>query len=343
MIDPHVHLRDWNEKDKETIYHGFKTALKCGFNVLFDMPNTNPPLTNKVNALKRLEDGEKAVKKLREEGFCPYYSIYLGIENNEEEIEEMVSLHSSLFPRVCGLKLFASQSTGNMGIVEKKDQEHIYSILSSLSYTGVLAVHAEKEAAFNKEAKSHSLSRPRESEIESVSDQIEMAVKYGFKGNLHIAHISTKGALDLVREVKRSKELKITTASTPHHSLLTLNDENYIRKMNPPLREKEDRDSILSSLFDGTIDFCESDHAPHTLRDKENGKSGIPGFEGMLILIQRLREMKMSEERINELFVTGAVKAFSYPFKPTAVPLITEDIITEARNSYPFSPWSEEI
>ncbi len=338
MIDPHVHLRDWNESEKETILHGLKTARECGFNILLDMPNTKPALTTKENVLKRLEDGKKAIEEIGDDNL--YYGVYLGLTEDEREIEEMVSLHSSLFPSVCGLKLFASQSTGNMGIVKKESQERIYSLLSSLGYTGVLGVHAEKESLFNLDETLHSKIRCAVSEEESISDQIESAIKASFKGNLHICHISTRKGIELVKEA-RNDGLRITCGATPHHSLLTTKNEDIFTKMNPPLRDNKDRDSVIEALFDGSIDWVESDHAPHTIENKLKGASGIPGFEGMLRLIVFLRKEKMSEERLNELFSTNAVKTFRLPYTPSPVPPVREEMIEKASSEYPYSAWKE--
>ena len=341
MIDPHVHFRDFSQKDKETILHGMKTGLEAGFNIFLDMPNTNPPLTHRDTVLMRLEEGAKAIEAIQGEyGDADlHYSVYLGLTDDERQIDEMVSLQRELFPSVCGLKLFASQSTGNMGIVEKENQERIYALLSSLGYDGVVAVHSEKESLFNRNETEHSRVRCPESETASVSDQIELALKTGFRGNLHIAHISTKGALRLVREAKKDG-IRITCGATPHHSLLTVKNEGVFTKMNPPLRDSVNRDAVLEGLFDGTVDWAESDHAPHTLSDKIGGASGIPGIEGMLRMIRFLRSEGMTEERLNGLFRENAVKTFRLPWTASPVPKkITDEMIEKAGKEYPFSAW----
>ena len=342
MIDPHVHFRDFSQKDKETILHGMKTGLEAGFNIFLDMPNTNPPLTHRDTVLMRLEEGAKAIEAIQGEyGDADlHYSVYLGLTDDERQIDEMVSLQRELFPSVCGLKLFASQSTGNMGIVEKENQERIYALLSSLGYDGVVAVHSEKESLFNRDETEHSRVRCPESETASVSDQIELALKTGFRGNLHIAHISTKGALRLVREAKKDG-IRITCGATPHHSLLTVKNEGVFTKMNPPLRDSVNRDAVLEGLFDGTVDWAESDHAPHTLPDKIGGASGIPGIEGMLRMIRFLRSEGMTEERLNGLFRENAVKTFRLPWTASPVPKkITDEMIEKAGKEYPFSAWT---
>ena len=339
MIDPHVHLRDWNESYKETILHGLETAWECGIDVLFDMPNTSPALTGRESVLRRIEDGRKATEELYRRGKKVVYHIYLGLTSDENQIKEMVDLYNELFPSVIGLKLFASHSTGNMGIIGEEDQKKVWSTLSSLDYRGVVAVHSEKTSYFTS-APSHYASRPRESEIESVRDQIRFATDSSFKGTLHIAHISTSGALSLVKDAKEKGEIRITTGATAHHALLNYSSENQILRMNPPLRSEEDRLSIFNGLLTGDIDWIESDHAPHTLQDKMEGKCGIPGFEGTLLLIEELRRKGIKEERLSALLSSNISSAFGIEESKMGVPAITEEMKKKAASAYPFSPWA---
>ena len=342
MTDAHVHLRDWNQNSKETVLHGMLTGAKAGFDIFFDMPNTNPPVTSRDAALKRLELGSVAERQLGKLGYDVHYHIYLGLTQDKDQIAEMVRTYNDLFPKVCGLKLFASQSTGNMGIIGKDNQYGIYRALSELDYRGVLAVHCEKEELFRPDEVSHSKKRPSESEEASVRDQIENAERSGFKGKLHIAHISTEGALDAVREARRRGKIRVTCGATPHHILLNSDSESMIVKMNPPLRSESDRLAVWNALFDGTINWVESDHAPHTLEDKENGASGIPGFEGMLLTIQALRKAGMTETRLTELFCTNALSTFGIDEKSSPVPEVTQQMLESARSAYPFSAWKTQ-
>ena len=340
MTDAHVHFRDWNQSHKETVLHGILTGAGAGFDVFLDMPNTNPPVTDRKAVEERLALGLSAEKELRKLGHDAHYHLYLGITPYAKQIVEMVNAYRDLFPRVCGLKMFASQSTGNMGIIGKERQYVIYRSLAELDYSGVIAVHCEKEELFDPNASRHSSRRPPISEEASVRDQIENAETTGFKGTLHIAHISTEGALNAVREARAQGILKITCGATPHHILLNKEAETELVKMNPPLRPESDRLAIWNALFDGTIDWIESDHAPHTMEDKQKGASGLPGFEGMLLTIKALRNAGMPESRLNELFCTDALKAFGIDEKSSPVPQVTDDMLAAARNAYPFSAWN---
>lgn len=339
MTDPHVHFRDWNQSARETVYHGMLTGSLAGFDVFFDMPNTDPAVTTRETVLRRIELGVDAERKLERQGREVHYHLYCGITPDPEQISQMVTAYRDFFPRVCGLKMFASQSTGNMGITAEESQAMIYRTLSGLGYTGVLAVHCEKEELFNLSATRHSDRRPPESEAQSVRDQIAFAESAGFQGTLHIAHISTKGALDEVRSARARGKIKVTCGATPHHILLSREAESPILKMNPPLRPEEDRLAVWNALFDETVDWIESDHAPHTLEDKKAGACGIPGFEGMLRLICALRAAAMPECRLNALLCTNALSAFGINEKTSLVPDITAEMISAAHDAYPFSAW----
>ena len=340
MTDAHVHFRDWNQSNKETILHGMLTGAKAGFDVFFDMPNCNPPLTDRETIEARIQKGIEAEQALKQQGFIVHYHFYAGVTADKNQLREVINAYNDLFPRVCGLKMFASQSTGNMGITQEEQQREIYRTLAEENYRGVIAVHCEKESLFKEQETAHSRKRPAVSEEQSVKDQIRFAEEAGFKGTLHIAHISTRGALNAVREARKRNIIRITCGATPHHILLNDTKETDIIKMNPPLRSEEDRVSIWNALFDGTIDWVESDHAPHTLEDKQNGASGLPGFEGMLLTIRKLREAGMSEQRIEELLCTNALKTFGIKEKTKPVPEVTDLMIQVARSAYPFSAWN---
>ena len=109
--------------------------------------------------------------------------------------------------------------------------------------------------------------------------------------------------------------------------------------MNPPLRREEDRDYIFSSLLDGTIDWVESDHAPHTLADKEAGASGIPGFTGMLVLFDALKKAGCSDESLKKLFNDNAMNAFGLEAEEATLPNKIQYRISTSREEYPIKPF----
>lgn len=346
MIDPHVHLRDWNQKDKETVEHGLMVAHKAGFTRLFDMPNTNPPITSREMAIERIALAQEVIKKhFRSSRMA--YSLYLGLTSDREQVREVVSASQELFPLVCGLKLFAGHSTGNMGIVEKENQEKIFSYLAEFGFEGVVVVHCEKESLMKPELfragewATHSLARPKEAEIESIKDMISLARKTSFKGNLHIAHISTSEGISLVKSA-REEGMKITCGVTPHHALLSVDDakdhDRYL-KMNPPLRSEEDRKAVFDALLDGSASWAESDHAPHTLEDKEKGASGIPGISGMLLLLSELRKAGADEEHLKDIFGRNVLRTFGFDMEEVKLPERPLEIKKRIDGEYPIRPF----
>ena len=285
MIDPHVHLRDWSQSDKETVLHGMSVAARLGFTHLFDMPNTAPACTSRSVVLERLALGGEASEKT---GVS--YHLYAGITNDESQIEEVCSLYSELFPLVVGLKMFA---------------------------------------------------RPAIAETESVKDLVSLALETGFEGTLHICHVSAKSTIEYVKTM-RSK-LHITMGATPHHALLSRKDaetESLMLKMNPPLRSEEDRNAVFSALLDGTIDWAESDHAPHTIEDKRGGASGIPGLPGMDLLLSRLRASGCTEERLKAAFGGNVQRVFGLDGEDIVLPEDPYGLYEAERNDYPVDPYS---
>ena len=112
MIDPHVHLRDWNQKDKETVKHGLSVAERAGIDAVFDMPNTDPALISANNIEQRIKLAESAESEV-------FYGLYAGLTANPEQIKEVINIYNRLFPKIVGFKLFAGKSTGNMAVISK--------------------------------------------------------------------------------------------------------------------------------------------------------------------------------------------------------------------------------
>lgn len=266
-IDPHVHCRDGKQSYKETIAHAFAVADAQGVQKIFDMPNTDPPITTEKDIVERL----KLVPKDRMDD----YYIWIGVTADANQLEEAVACYKK-YKNVIGLKMFAGKSVGDLTVLEKENQQKVYETLAKLKYHGFIAVHCEKESLLKGEIWdpqnpiTHSQSRPNESEIESVRDQIELVRDSGFSGTLHICHITCPEAVELVNSAK--KEISVTCGATPHHVLW--NDEMQNRpdgllyKMNPPLRDKATVEGLRKCLIDGKIDWIETDYAPHQLGEK---------------------------------------------------------------------------
>lgn len=343
MIDAHVHLRDWGQSEKETLLHGMSLALYCGVNELFDMPNTSPPLTDRASVEKRIADAKRCGLPIR-------YHLYAGVTDNPRQIEEVVALTHEYPDEVIGLKMFAGHSTGNMGLIEGETQKQVYRTLERLGYEGVVALHCEKESLLRADLEdssdysTHSLARPVEAEVSSVADQIKFSEEAGFAGHLHICHLSSVSSLVILEEAKR-RGRRISCASTPHHLLLNSEDASshcLYAKMNPPLRSEAERAALFDALLAGRIDWVETDHAPHTLADKEGGASGIPGFSGLLLLVKRLYEAQCPLPLMQSLLGERVQQVFSLEKQPVFIPPLIglEQSSLVAAQAYPFDSFS---
>jgi len=307
MIDPHVHCRDWTQSHKETIAHALSVAERIGLSGIFDMPNTSPPINSRELIDKRLADAYKTDSPV-------FYGIYAGLSSNPNQIKEVVETWRELFPKVIGLKMFAGHSVGNLGIVGEDEQRLVYQTLSAEDYEGVLVVHCEKEGLLKQSLwnplnpKSHSYARPNESEVESVRNQIDFATEYKFKGILHIAHISVPKSVGLVDRVRQKGEIRISCGLTPHHCLLNYDlvpesKDGLVYKVNPPLRDGVSQKEMLELLKQGKIDWIETDHAPHTLKEKleTHFMSGFPGMPFYPHFLDFLKTDGFLEEQIRNL------------------------------------------
>jgi dihydroorotase len=323
MIDPHVHLRDWGQAGKETLRHGLSVAWRAGLDAVFEMPNTDPPLVTREMILRRIDAADAARQAL---GIPIVHGLYAGVTAVPRQIEEAVRAWKEFFPRVVGLKMFAGHSTGQMGIVDPGEQALVYRTLAALDFTGVLAVHCEKESLLRPgdwdaaRPVSHVRVRPPAAEVASVDDQKKLASKARFRGTLHVCHVSTPWAVDLLRgrhEETPAGELtfRVTCGLTPHHALMDArlmeSPEGLLLKCNPPLRPLPLPALMMRKLVDGDIDWIETDHAPHTRSDKmEKFASGFPGLAFLPRFVRLLSDQGLSPAKLRELTHDAVCRAF---------------------------------
>ncbi len=344
MIDPHVHLRDWNQAEKETLQHGMNVALLAGIDELCDMPNTNPALCSETAILKRLEDARRCNPTMR-------YHLWAGVTSDMQQVAEVARLAKEHFPYVIGLKMFAGHSTGNMGLVDESMQQSIYQTLANNKYDGMVALHCEKESLLRPDLEdamdfsSHSLARPVEAEVASVGDQIRLSAEAGFKGHLHICHLSSIEALCLIEEAKHQGR-RISCAVTAHHALLSskdAKDHSLYAKMNPPLRSETERSALFAAILEGRVDWIETDHAPHTLQDKEAGASGIPGFSGLLLLVKQLMEQGADSSLLARLLGGRFLQVAGLVERPIHIPAYDQlaKLSQTAADAYPYDSFSK--
>ena len=260
-------------------------------------------------------------------------------------MEEVVRAWKDLFPRVVGLKLFAGHSTGAMGITDPREQALVYRTLAALGFDGVLAVHCEKEALLRPSEwdptrpVTHARARPPAAEVASVDDQKAHARAARFRGTLHVCHISTPWAVDLVRGThERTQDAgpRMSCGLAPHHALLDAGmmerENGILLMMNPPLRPLPMPSLMMERLLQGQIDWIETDHAPHTLQDKtERHASGIPGLPFYPRFVRLLAQRGMDGRRREELTHGAICRRFGISI-PTSGRPADESLARE----YPF-------
>lgn len=315
-IDPHVHCRDGKQSYKETIKHALSVAEKAGVDAIFDMPNTDPPITSVDLVIERLAIAESCNSPV-------FYGLYVGLSSDPEQVKNAVACFRMFFPRVVGLKMFAGKSVGDLSVINPEDQLNIYKTLALENYEGILVVHCEKEIFMKPELwnpadpGSHNLTRPLISEIASVIDQILFALSSGFKGHLHIAHVSNPESVEFINMIKKNHpNFRISCGATPHHLFLNTHDmkgkNRLLLKVNPPIRSFREQKKLLEYLKKGMIDWIETDHAPHCLNEKISAPymSGIPWLDQWPILVDKLRENGIGDKMIEDLTFNNVKKTF---------------------------------
>ena len=288
LIDMHVHFREPGFEYKETITSGCRSAAAGGFTSVAVMPNTNP-----VNDTRAVT--EHILSLARTEGIINVYPIAAITQKLEgERLSEMADLKNA------GAIAFSDDGRPVMNN-ELMRRAFEYSKMFKLP----LIQHSEmldltEGGCMNEGMVSTELGlkgMPAEAEDIMVYRDIALLEKTG--GRLHVAHISSKNSVDLVRQAK-SRGLSVTCEVAPHH--FTLTDEavrgyDTNTKMSPPLRAIDDVEAIKEGLQDGTIDIIATDHAPHDIADKQveyqNACFGIVGLETALPLSLKLVDEKI--------------------------------------------------
>lgn len=305
LIDMHVHLRDPGLEYKEDIVSGTRAAVAGGFTSVACMPNTKPAIDNKAIA-------SYIISKAKAHGFCnvfPVGTITQGMAG--DRLAEMGELKES--------GCVAVSDDGK----PVKNSELMRRALEYANGMGILVIsHAEElelvgEGVMNEGFTSTELGLkgiPRVAEDIATAREIMLA-EY-VNAPVHIAHVSTKGSVQIIREAK-ARGVKVTCETAPHYFTLTddaVRGYNTNAKMNPPLREAADVAAIKAGLQDGTIDCIATDHAPHHIDEKDLefnlAMNGIIGLEtslplslglvreGVLTLQQLVEKMSCNPSKI---------------------------------------------
>ncbi|MBZ0159723.1 MAG: dihydroorotase [bacterium] len=277
LIDMHAHLRQPGREDKETIASGTMAAARGGFTAVCCMPNTDP-----VNDTRSVT--EFMLDTAKREGAVHVYPI--GAITKGMKGEELAEI-GELFEAGCVAISDDGRPVMNAELMRRAMEYAAMFDLPVIQHsedlylTGRGVVH---EGFVSTELGLRGI--PSVSEAAMVARDILLAELTGAR--LHIAHVSAAESVRLIREAK-AREVRVSCEATPHHIALT---EEAVRgfstnvKMNPPLRSESDRQALIEGLRDGTIDVIATDHAPHTVQEKERefdlAPFGVIGLETAL-------------------------------------------------------------
>lgn len=311
IIDDQVHFREPGLTHKGNIFTESRAAVAGGVTSFMEMPNVNPQTVTQELLEAKYEIGAKNA--------LANYSFYMGSTN--DNLEEVLKTDPK---NVCGIKIFMGSSTGNMLVDDQQTLERIFANAPIL-----IATHCEDEGTIRKNTEEfiakygeeipfrfHPVIRNEEACYLSSSKAVELAKKNNTR--LHILHISTEKETHLFTNDLPLKEKRITSEACIHHLWFT--DADYdtkgsLIKWNPAVKTANDREGIWKALLDNRIDVIATDHAPHTIEEKQQtylkAPSGGPLIQHTLVsMLDFYHEGKISLERIAEKMCHAVADCF---------------------------------
>jgi dihydroorotase len=303
FIDLHCHLREPGGESSETIETGTRAAARGGFTAVCSMPNTRP-VNDNASVTRSIMERAAAVSPVR---VWPIGAASIG--SRGEALAEIAAMKQAGIVAV---------SDDGRPIATAKLLRQVMDYCRALDLPVI--DHCEDSSLFagavmreGKQSVRLGL-RGMPAATESLAVARDLQVGELTNCRLHIAHLSTRTSLDLVRTAKE-KGMPVTCEVTPHHFTLTDEDVQYDTryKMNPPLASSEDRDALIAGLADGSVDAIATDHAPHeaALKDVEFDRApfGVTGFETAIgLALELVHGGKLSLMRMMELFTSGPAR-----------------------------------
>lgn len=304
VIDTQVHFREPGMEHKEDLASGSLSAVMGGVTAVFEMPNTNPLTVTR-------ETFEDKVARATGRMHCDFAFFVGGTHDNVGELPALERL-----PGCAGVKVFMGSSTGSLLV---PDDQGVGAIIKAINRRA--SFHSEDEFRLEErkplrvpgDVTSHPVWRDPEAALKSTMRLVALAHKYGKR--IHVLHISTMEEMAFLAGHKDVATVEVT----PHH--LTLDETAYTRlgtlaQMNPPLRDKIHRAGIWHGVTQGVADILGSDHAPHTLEEKQkpypNSPSGMTGVQTLVpIMLDHVAAGKLSLERFVDMSSAGPARVFN--------------------------------
>ncbi|MED5430416.1 MAG: dihydroorotase [Pseudomonadota bacterium] len=301
VIDSQVHFREPGNEHKETLESGMKSAAMGGVTAVFEMPNTNPlTITNEA-----IDDKLERAKK------SPWtdYAFYLGgTEHYAKDLAKWENMKG-----VCGIKIFMGASTGDL--LSASDDE-LEAVLSNGKR--VVAIHAEDEYIMQENKKTilgnsndvklHGKWRSEESCLSATTRLLRIARKHNRR--VHVLHITTAQEMELLAKNKDIASVEVLPIHLTLHAPECYERLGTFAQQNPPVRETHHQDALWEAVRNGTVDIIGSDHAPHTIKEKNetypNTPSGTPAVQTMVpIMLNHVNEGRLTLDRLVELWSYG--------------------------------------
>jgi len=314
LVDMHCHLREPGFTAKETIKTGIDAAIEGGFTAVCPMANTNPPVDNAAILTYTIKQAADRI------GFYPICAVTKELKGEKlVNVSELINSGAAAFSD-------DGRPIENMRLLRE-------AVKYINSHNKIIILHSEDlDLASNgvmNEGRRSALRGLKgiPDTAESAAIARELEIIRSVNGRCHFAHVSAKRSVELIRQAKK-EGLNVTSETAPHYFSLTeddIIDYDARYKVNPPLRAKEDLEAVIEGLKDGTIDVIASDHAPHTLSEKQMpvqaAPMGISGFEtelgltltnlvhtGNLELIDAVSKLSYNPARILGLKNQGIIK-----------------------------------
>ena len=304
VIDTQVHFREPGMEHKEDLASGSLSAVMGGVTAVFEMPNTNPLTVTR-------ETFEDKIARATGRMHCDFAFFVGGTHDNVGELPVLERL-----PGCAGVKVFMGSSTGSLLV---PDDQGVGAIIKAINRRA--SFHSEDEFRLEErkplrvpgDVASHPVWRDPEAALKSTMRLVALAHKYGKR--IHVLHISTMEEMAFLAGHKDVATVEVT----PHH--LTLDETAYTRlgtlaQMNPPVRDKIHRAGIWHGVTQGVADILGSDHAPHTLEEKQkpypNSPSGMTGVQTLVpIMLDHVAAGKLSLERFVDMSSAGPARVFN--------------------------------
>ncbi len=311
-IDDQVHFREPGLTHKASIYTEAKAAVAGGVTSFMEMPNTVPPAFTQQLLEDKYVIGANAS--------LANYSFYMGTSN--DNFEEVLKTNDKKND-VCGIKIFMGSSTGNLLVDSPLALDKIFGSSELL-----IATHCEDEKIIKEnlerikkekdilEPSDHPLIRNEEGCFESSFKAIQFAKKHGSR--LHILHISTEKELQLFTNMIPLEDKRITAEVCVHHLHFTSDDYAALGnkiKCNPAIKAPHNRTALWQALLDDRLDVIATDHAPHTIAEKnepyEKAHAGLPLVQhSLLLMLHYVKEGKISLEKVAEKMSHAVARCF---------------------------------